>query len=104
MNVTSTCISYINAPEVRKEINALVNAMNNEEQAVKINRMPTKVLESKRLCSGGEHWATSGIASFKTEKLNEVIIINVCLSIFSRKGHRNREILPKTSVIFKCLL
>lgn len=48
-----------------------------------------------RLCSGGKHWAASGIASFKLEKLNGVIIGNVCPSVSITKGHRNRDMLPK---------
>lgn len=62
---------------------------------MKVNRMPTKVLETKRLCSGGEHWSTSEIEPFKLEKLNYVIMVNVCPSTFHRKGHRIRDILPE---------
>ena len=99
MNVKSTHISYIHATERTKEGNALVNAMNKKDQAMKTNRMPTKVLETKRECSGGKHWATSGIASFKLEKLNGVTIVNVCPSILNRKGQRNRDMLPKSKKV-----
>lgn len=63
----------------------IVNAMNKKDQVMKTNRMPTEVLETKKLCAGGKHRATSGITSFKSEKLNEVIIVHVCSSVFNRK-------------------
>lgn len=53
---------------------ALLHAMNKKDQIMKTNRMPTEVLETKTLCSGSEHWSTSGTASFKLEKLNDVMV------------------------------
>lgn len=66
---------------------------------MKTNRMPTEVFETKRLCSGDEYWSTSGIASFKLAKLNDVTMVNVCPITFNRKGHRIRDMFPESKKV-----
>lgn len=99
-----SCLGFFSPPVIIVDICiyqvvALVSAMNKKDPVMKTNRMPLEVLKTKRLCSGGEHWATSGIAFFKLEKLNDVILVNVCLSTFNRKGHRIRDMLPESKKV-----
>lgn len=69
--------------------------MNKKEQAMKTKKMPTKELENKRLCSRVNHGHIWNCFFQMREAAWTYNGFDVYLSVFHRKGHRNRDMFTK---------